>query len=195
MMSSMSEWDVLLVLKMDRIHRDIMNFLIMMALLKKNNKEFNSVQDKFDTTTAMGRFVMNIMQCIAQLESEQIGERVKMGMMRKAELGTGMLGSGHPYGYVYGNGSLHIEPDEARTVRMIYRMHSDGLSTEKIAKNLNEDGIPAKRGGKWNKQSIHKILRNPLYIGKMRWDGMIRDSIHEAIIDPEEFGTDGGSHA
>ncbi|MCL2786751.1 MAG: recombinase family protein [Methanomassiliicoccaceae archaeon] len=196
MMASMNDWDVLLVLKMDRIHRNSVNFAAMMDNLKKSGKEFNSIQEKFDTTTAMGRFVMDIMQRIAQLESEQIGERVKMGMKRKAELGTGPLGSGHPYGYVYGDRALHIEPDEARIVRMIYRMRSEGLSTEEIAKRLNEDEIPAKKGGTWNRQSIHKILRNPLYIGKIRWDGTVRDGVHEAIIDKEEGETaDGGSHA
>jgi len=196
MMASMSEWDVVLVLKMDRIHRDSTNFTEMMAILKKNNKEFNSVQEKFDTTTAMGRFVMDILQRIAQLESEQIGERVKIGMKRKAESGAGPLGSGHPYGYVYNDRSLNIEPNEARTVRMIYRMRSDGLSMEEIAVKLNEDLIPAKKGGIWNKQSIHKILRNPLYIGKVKWDGIIRDGTHEAIIDPHEYeAADGGTNA
>ena len=196
MMASMDQWDVVLVLKMDRIHRNSVNFTAMMSLLKKNNKEFNSIQEKFDTTTAMGRFVMDIMQRIAQLESEQIGERVKMGMKRKAELCTGMLGSGHPYGYVYSHKELHIEPDEAKTVRLIYKLRSEGLSTEEIAKKLNEDDIPAKKGGTWNRQSVHKILRNPLYIGKVRWDGVIRDGTHEAILEQSEFEVaDGGSHA
>jgi len=196
MMESMDEWDILLVMKMDRIHRDSVNFATMMNILKKNGKEFNSIQEKFDTTTAMGRFVMDIMQRIAQLESEQIGERVKAGMRRKAELGLGVLGSGHPYGYKYSDRFLCIEPDEARTVRMIYRMHSEGLSTEDIAKRLNDEEIPAKKGGRWNRQSIHKILRNPLYIGKVRWDGVVRNSAHEAILGPTEFeATDEGSHA
>ncbi|MDR2866457.1 MAG: recombinase family protein [Methanomassiliicoccaceae archaeon] len=183
MMLSMDEWDVLLVMKMDRIHRNSVNFAEMMNHLKKNGKEFNSFQEKFDTTTAMGRFVMDIMQRIAQLESEQIGERVKMGMEHKARSCSGALGSGHPFGYVYNNGTLEVVPDEASTVRMIYELRSQGSSTEGIAKALNEASIPAKKGGMWNRQSVHRILRNPLYTGKMRWDGVTRDSTHIPIIE------------
>ena len=193
MLDSMDEWDVLLVLKMDRIHRNSVNFAAMMNLLKKNGKEFNSIQEKFDTTTAMGRFVMDIMQRIAQLESEQIGERVKMGMRRKAECSKGTLGSGHPYGYFYNDGRLHIKEEEARTVRYIYHMSGNGLSTEKIAEVLNEREIPAKKGGRWNRQSVHRILRNPLYTGRTRWDGMIREGEHAAIIDLNIFRTVNGN--
>ena len=75
MMADSDSWDTILVLKMDRIHRNSVNFALMMDDLRAKGKEFTSMQDKFDTTTAMGRFVMDIMQRIAQLESEQIGER------------------------------------------------------------------------------------------------------------------------
>ena len=92
MMSEIETWDVLVVLKMDRIHRNSRNFTKMMDLLKERNKEFNSMQESFDTTTAIGRFVMDIIQRIAQLESEQIGERVKMGMTQKAKKGKGHNG-------------------------------------------------------------------------------------------------------
>jgi len=189
MMDSMDDWDVLLVLKMDRIHRNSMNFAAMMDLLKDKGKEFNSIQEKFDTTTAMGRFVMDIMQRIAQLESEQIGERVKMGMQRKAKCGIGPLGSGHPYGYMYNGGKLDIDVNEAATVRTIYRLSMNGMSMGSIARTLNDACIPAKKGGQWNKQSVHAILRNPLYAGYMRWDGIMRKGDHEAILEPSEYGT------
>jgi DNA invertase Pin-like site-specific DNA recombinase len=187
MFSRMNEWDVVLVMKMDRIHRNSMNFAEMMDALRKNGKEFNSVQERFDTTNAMGRFVMDVMQRIAQLESEQIGERVKMGMMQKAKNGLGRLGSGHPYGYVYSNGGLIVDIDEALTVRAIFRMYSNGMSMSEIADSLNNAGIPAKKGGTWNKQSIHGILRNPLYAGYNRWDGIVRTGEHTAIVSAEEY--------
>jgi len=193
MMDSMDEWDVLLVLKMDRIHRNSVNFTLMMDELRKNGKEFNSVQEKFDTTNAMGRFVMDVVQRIAQLESEQIGERVKTGMKQKAKAGTGHLGSGHPYGYYYDNGKLEVELDEALTVRAIYKLCSKGLSLNDIAKTLNSAGIPAKRGGQWNKQSVHKILHNPLYTGYMKWDDIVRQGEHTAIISIQDYEHINGS--
>jgi DNA invertase Pin-like site-specific DNA recombinase len=195
MMLLMDRWDVLLVLKMDRIHRNSVNFTAMMDTLKKNGKEFISFQEKFDTSTAVGRFAMDIMQRIAQLESEQIGERVKMGMERKARHGTGTLGSGHPYGYVYTDGMLLVQPDEAQTVCKIYEMSSEGRSTQHIAETLNNSGIPAKRGGIWNRQSVHKILHNPLYTGTVRWNDITRSGEHTAIIDRSLYEkVNGGLH-
>ena len=187
MFQESDNWDVLVVLKMDRIHRNSVNFTLMMNDLRNNGKEFNSMQEKFDTTTAMGRFVMDIMQRIAQLESEQIGERVKVGMTQKASFGTGPMGSGHPYGYVYCKGNLEVIEDEAYTVSAIYRLYNEGYSMEDIANSLNRSKIPAKKGGQWNRQSICNILHNPIYLGYIEWDGIIRKGGHCAIIERESY--------
>lgn len=187
MFQESDNWDVLVVLKMDRIHRNSVNFTLMMNDLRNNGKEFNSMQEKFDTTTAMGRFVMDIMQRIAQLESEQIGERVKVGMTQKASFGTGPMGSGHPYGYVYCKGNLEVIEDEAYTVSAIYRLYNEGCSMEDIANSLNRSKIPAKKGGQWNRQSICNILHNPIYLGYIEWDGIIRKGGHCAIIERESY--------
>ncbi|HKM13955.1 MAG TPA: recombinase family protein, partial [Candidatus Methanomethylophilaceae archaeon] len=181
------DWDILVVLKMDRIHRNSVNFTLMMNDLRNNGKEFNSMQEKFDTTTAMGRFVMDIMQRIAQLESEQIGERVKVGMTQKAHFGTGPMGSGHPYGYVYSKGNLEVIEDEAYTVSAIYRLYNEGSSMEDIANSLNRSNIPAKKGGQWNRQSICNILHNPIYLGYIEWDGIIRRGEHNAIVERKSY--------
>src|SRR4030042_3036274 len=69
MMEEIDKWDTILVIKMDRIHRNQKNFMFMMEQLNKNKKEFVSMSESFDTSTAIGRFVMNIIQGIAQLES------------------------------------------------------------------------------------------------------------------------------
>lgn len=187
MMEESDLWDLILVLKMDRIHRNSVNFTLMMDDLRKKGKGFNSLQEKFDTTTAMGRFVMDIMQRIAQLESEQIGERVKIGMRQKAESGKGSLGSGHPYGYTYSKGKLEVIPEEAAIVKEIYAMYASESSMADIADNLNGRMVPAKKSGRWNKQSIHKILRNPLYAGYVEWDGIIRPGDHTAIVDKATY--------
>ncbi|MCK4365835.1 MAG: recombinase family protein, partial [Thermoplasmatales archaeon] len=120
MMEELEKWNLLLVLKMDRIHRNSKNFMLMMEFLNKNEKEFVSMNESFDTSTAMGRFVMNILQLVAQLESEQIGERVYDGMEQKAKTAGGVLGFNIPYGYDYSNRKLNIIDDEARVVKDIY---------------------------------------------------------------------------
>lgn len=187
MMERSDDWDVLLVLKMDRIHRNSVNFALMMDDLRRKGKEFNSVQEKFDTTTAMGRFVMDVVQRIAQLESEQIGERVKLGMTKKAMYGTGGMGSGHPYGYVYERGALTVVEYEAEVVRNIYSMRSEGTSLRTIAKTLNDSLIKPKKSGLWTHQAVSKILHNPIYAGYVRWDGIVRSGEHAAIIGQDVF--------
>lgn len=187
MMKDMERWDAILVLKMDRIHRNSANFTTMMDNLRKNGKEFTSLTEKFDTTTAMGRFVMDIIQRMAQLESEQIGERVKIGMTHKAELGDGPMGSGEPYGYTYADNGLVVIKREAETVRRIFDMRCQGLSCGDIAANLTNANIPSKKGGPWSRQAVHKIIHNPLYAGYIRWDGIVRPGTQTAIVDPAVF--------
>jgi len=187
MLDERDQWDVLLVLKMDRIHRNSKNFAIMMDHLREWGKEFNSMQESFDTTTAMGRFVMDIIQRIAQLESEQIGERVKMGMTQKAKGGDGYLGFGEPYGYTYANGRLATVEEEARVVREVFESYLEGQTLQTIADHLNGRGVPSKKGGKWRKQTISRMLKNPLYCGHVRWDGVIRSAEHDAIVSVSDF--------
>ncbi|MFW9878536.1 MAG: recombinase family protein [Candidatus Thorarchaeota archaeon] len=180
-------WDVLVVLKMDRIHRNSVNFALMMDQLKSWNKDFASVQETFDTTTAMGRFVMDIIQRIAQLESEQISERVKTGMTQKAKSGDGFLGFNIPYGYDYINGELILNPDEAKIVKMIFQLYLTGQSLGSIVKQLNNWGISTKRGKRWGKQTVSKILKNPIYCGIKHWEDILHNGNHSKIIDVPTF--------
>ncbi len=186
MMSEIDRWDIILVMKMDRIHRNSVNFTEMMDHLRKNGKDFYSMMEKFDTTTAMGRFVMDIMQRMAQLESEQIGERVKFAMEEKAKSGDGPMGSGEPYGYRYANGTLVPIEAEAIVVERIFDLYSSGHTMENIAITLTNSNIPSKTGVNWSRQSICRVLHNPLYAGYLRWDGIVRKSRTPAII-PESL--------
>ncbi len=187
MMEQREQWDVLLVLKMDRIHRNSRNFAAMMDDLGAWKKQFNSMQEKFDTTTAMGRFVMDTIQRIAQLESEQTGERVKVGMVQKAKTASGYLGSGVPYGYNIVDSQLIIQENEAEVVCQIYRSYMCGRSLDEIAKTLNERGTPTKKGKVWMKQTVSRILRNPLYAGYVVWDDIVFNMGHTALVAPERF--------
>jgi len=183
MMSERDAWDKVLVIKMDRIHRNSRNFMEMMDDLRKWAKDFVSATEALDTSTAMGRFVMDIIQRIAQLESEQIGERVYMGMAQKHKQAKGLLGFRRPYGYDYIDGSLVVKPREATIVRRIFREYAEGRALHAIAADLNEDGIRSHRDRQWSKSGLRYMLRNPVYIGKIRWDHVTRDDSHEAIVD------------
>ena len=190
MLQEIDSWDVLVVLKMDRIHRNSVNFTQMMDLLRKKNKDFVSVYDKFDTVSTMGRFVMDIMQRIAQLESEQIGDRVRMAMQYKAQTTKSNLGSAHPYGYTYDKGQLVIVEEEAHIVRAIYNMRIRGSSLQDICDFLNNAQIESKKGVGWSRQTVSNILHNPLYIGSRCWKSEGQEyelKSVEPIITQEKF--------
>jgi DNA invertase Pin-like site-specific DNA recombinase len=195
MMRDMDKWDVLLVMKMDRIHRNSRNFMEMMDTLRKRNREFVSMTESLDTSTAMGRFVVDIIQRIAQLESEQIGERVYYGMEQKARTPIEQLdpdkgeylGFGHPFGYDYNNSRLEINLYEAKIVKKIFDLYSHGYTIPRIASYLNKSRIPTKKGKKWADNTVAKILKNPLYCGYVRWNGILKKGRHKRIIEPKQF--------
>lgn len=187
MMEEIDKWDALLVIKMDRIHRNSKNFMLMMEDLNKNGKEFVSMMESLDTSTAMGRFVMDIIQRIAQLESEQIGERVYIGMEQKAKINGGVLGFNIPYGYNYTDGKLHINSAEASAVKNMYSWYLSGKSMGEISKMLNTTKLPTKKGGCWAKKTISTILTNPVYCGYLHWEEYVNKSTHNPIISLHDF--------
>lgn len=187
LINEIDRWDVLLVIKMDRIHRNSKNFMVMMEDLKKHEKEFVSMTESLDTSTAMGRFVMDIIQRIAQLESEQIGERVYIGMEQKARVNGGHLGFNIPYGYDYVDGTLMINEDESRIVKEIFNHYDEGLSMARISDILNNQRIPTKQNRIWGRQTVANILKNPLYCGTFHWENIKHRKVFPAIIGEEYF--------
>jgi site-specific DNA recombinase len=189
MLEEMDKWDALLVIKMDRIHRNQKNFMFMMEHLNKNKKEFVSMSESFDTSTAIGRFVMNIIQGIAQLESEQIGERVYIGMEQKAKINGGVLGFNIPYGYDYTDGKLNVNPTEALVIKNIYSWYLDHKSMGEIVTMLNDAKVPTKNQGLWAKKMVSTILKNPVYCGYLHWKKYVNKSDHEPIVAVQSFNT------
>lgn len=183
MMDESEGWDLLLIWKLDRIHRDSVNFARMMEAMKKAGKEFCSIWESFDTTTAYGRFAMDVIMRIAQLESETIGERVKLGMTQKARKGghPGMA----PFGYVNEDKQLIVHPEQSEAVRWMYSMRCRGYSYERIAYNLNLKGTTTKKGNPWTSDSCRAVIMNPTYAGFVRWDGIIAEGRHAPIVSPE----------
>lgn len=180
-------WDTLLVVKMDRIHRNARNFMQMMEDLNAWDKEFASMQESLDTSTAMGRFVVDIIQRIAQLESEVIGERVYMGMEQKARTSGGILGFAIPYGYDHREGRLFVNPQEGEVLRRIFSKYLAGLGTKKIAQALNSEGIASKNGGVWSGRAVLYILHNPIYCGYNHWKGHLKPGDHESLVSIQDF--------
>lgn len=188
MMEEIQRWDTLLVLKMDRIHRNSRNFMAMMDHLRKQKREFASVTESLDTSTAMGRFVMDIIQRIAQLESDQIGERTHTGMEEKARQQGGSLGKPAPFGYRYLEGMLAPVAAEAPVVAETFRRFAAGASKQDLADWLNSQGLRGRRkGALWTYKSVDHLLRNPTYAGALGWEDQIQRQMHPAVVDEALF--------
>ena len=108
-------------------------------------------------------------------------------MTFKAKSGGGHLGSGHPYGYEYSDGVMKFVESEASVVRDVYNMRLRGSTMSGIADYLNESGIPTKRGGSWRPQTISNMLKNPVYVGYIDWNGIVRKGDQEPIVPMEKF--------
>lgn len=193
MMSEMDSWDVLLVIKMDRIHRNSRNFMNMMEVLSKHGKMFVSQSEALDTTNALGRFVVDMIQRLAQLESEQIGERTYMGMREKAETldkaeeGKRTMGFTPPFGYRLENGGLEEEPDELPIVSRMFSEYLGGSTMDEISWSLGREGILTRRGNPWNKRNMSTVLHNPVYAGYMRWEDVLIRHHARTAVSVEEF--------
>jgi len=193
MMNDLDKWDVMLVLKMDRIHRNSRNFMNMMDDLNKRGKKFASAMESLDTSNALGKFVIDMIQRIAQLESEQIGERTYMGMKEKAESMSNTekesrtMGFNAPYGYDLNNGILLSMPEELEVAREIFTEYLKGSTMDGIAYKLNRKGLLTKKGNPWNIYNIRNILHNPIYAGYMRWDGTYIKHFAKTAVSSDEY--------
>jgi site-specific DNA recombinase len=190
MLQDIDMWDVMLVLKIDRIHRNSRNFMNMMDYLEKRRKKFVSSTESLDTTNALGRFVVSMIQSIAQLESEQIGERTYIGMKEKADTMANTpkesrtLGFNPPFGYSLTNGVLMSVPEELDIVTRIFSEYQSGDTMDAIAYRLNREGVLTRKGNPWNVYNMRNILHNPIYAGFMRWDDVLVRHYAQTAVSP-----------
>jgi site-specific DNA recombinase len=184
--------DVVLVYKIDRISRSLMDFAKLIDIFEQNNVTFVSVTQQFNTTTSMGRLTINILLSFAQFEREVIGERIRDKFAASRRKGIFM--GGHPaIGYDIRDRKLVVNPAEAELVRLIFRRFLDLGSALLLIRELNVQGHRTKswttqsgsfrEGRPFDKGTLYKILRNPVYIGLATHKGQSYPGEHEPIVD------------
>ena len=124
-------------------------------------------KESINTMDAKGEVLITIMASLAQQESQSLSQNVKMGLQYRYQQGKVQINHNRFLGYTKdADGNLVIDPEQAETVKRIYREYLEGLSMDKIAAGLERDGILTGAGGKkWHTSTINKILRNEKYIG------------------------------
>lgn len=165
------EFTHILVWKIDRISRNLLDFANMYQELKDLNVTFVSKSEQFQTNTAMGEAMLKIILVFAELERNMTSERVTATMIDRASKGI-WNGGRIPYGYDfdYENRIFSLNEHEAPVVKTIYDLYLKHRSLVKIVKYLDEKQIRTRLGFQFSPTSIHIILRNPFYTGTYRYN-------------------------
>jgi site-specific DNA recombinase len=190
--------DCIVVYKVDRLSRSLIDFSKIMDVLERQSVSFVSVTQQFNTSSSMGRLMLNVLLSFAQFEREMISERTRdkiAATRRKGKWSGGMPMLG--YDVDARGGRLHVNDGEAARVREIFELYLNRLSLIEVVKELDVRGWTTKRwttrkgherGGKpFNKNSLFKLLTNRIYLGKITYKDDVYDGEHPAIVEEDIF--------
>ena len=181
------KFDTVLVYKLDRLSRSQKDTLFLIEdIFIKNGIEFLSLQENFDTSTPFGKAMIGLLSVFAQLEREQIKERMQLGKLGRAKAGKSMMWARTSYGYDYKKetGSLIINPAQSLVVKYIFERYLAGRSITKLRDDLNEK-YPKEIS--WNYRVVRGILSNPVYCGYNQYKGQLFPGEHESIISEDVY--------
>ncbi len=176
-------FNTVVVYKLDRLSRSQKDTLYLIEdIFGKYNVNFVSVCENFDTGTPFGKAMIGILSVFAQLEKEQITERFTMGRIGRAKSGLFHGGGSAPTGYDYENGLLIVNEFKAAQVREVFARFLRGESIHSIQKVMNE------LYGGWSSHAlVRNVLKNTVYIGKIRFNGEEYNGEHSPIISEKQF--------
>jgi site-specific DNA recombinase len=190
--------DVVVVYKIDRLSRSLIDFAKMMAVFEKHGVSCISISQQFDTTTPIGRLTLHMLLSFAQFERELIAERTrdKMSAARR----KGKWCGGRPFlGYDIDPATKRLEVNaaEAEQVRAIFGLYIERGSILDVLREVNARCLTLKAfatkaggtcgGGKFDRGSLHALLTNVTYTGKIRYRKEVHQGEHEPIVDAETF--------
>ena len=161
-------FDTLLVYKVDRFSRRLRDLVSLLDALADADVVFRSATEPFDTSTPIGRMLVQMLGVFAEFEREVIIDRVTAGMATKAAKGL-WTGGARPFGYQVDRilDKLIPEPDEQAIVKRIFDLYTrDRLGTPSIAKRLNEEGLRTSNGKPWSGATLGWIVTNRVYTGE-----------------------------
>ena len=188
--------DIIVVYKVDRLTRSLADFAKLVELFDQHSVSFVSVTQSFNTTSSMGRLTLNVLLSFAQFEREVIGERVRDKIAASKRKGI-WVGGSVPLGYKSVDKKLVIIPEEAETVRLIFRRYLELGSIRDLVEDLDRKGMRTRhsvlstgkpRGGiRFGVGGLSQLLRNRFYIGEVAYKGAIHPGEQQPILDRTLF--------
>jgi site-specific DNA recombinase len=182
-------FDVLLVYRVDRLTRSLRDLVTLLDDLDHAGVVFRSATEPFDTATAMGRMLVQMLGMFAQFERDTIIDRVIAGMERKAAAGK-WKGGRRPFGYQVDKATSTLVPDEAEAavVQLIFDLYTrDRAGARAIANLLNERGRRTSTGGRWSAHQVLRVLANRVYLGELSFPGITVSGCHPPVIEGNTF--------
>jgi site-specific DNA recombinase len=189
-----SKVDVVVVYKIDRLTRSLLDFAKIVEVFDAHDVAFVSVTQAFNTTTSMGRLTLNVLLSFAQFEREVTGERIRDKIAASKKKGMWM-GGYPPLGYDVKDRKLVVNEAEAETVRCIFRRYQELRSVRLLKDHLDAAGIVSKRrtapdglpyGGKLiARGALYLMLQNRIYRGEIVHKDQAFPGEHDPIVDDE----------
>lgn len=180
------EVDIVVVYKVDRLTRSLMDFSKIIDVFDRHETSFVSITQQFNTTTSMGRLTLNILLSFAQFEREVTGERIRDKIAASKKKGMWMGGK-VPLGYSKEDKKLVIYNEDAQKVQTLFEKYLELKSVPKLMQYLKENEIKTKTDKYFSKGQLYHLLANKIYIGKITHKDKIYDGEHEAIICDDFF--------
>lgn len=184
--------DSVVVYKIDRLTRSLMDFSKLVEVFDQHNVTFVSITQSFNTTTSMGRLTLNVLLSFAQFEREVTGERIRDKIAASKKKGMWM-GGNIPLGYNLKDRQLILNPNEAEKVRLIFKTYLKLGNVRELKGYLEKNNVisAARISNKGNisgnklfsRGHLYKILSNRIYIGQIEHKDLVHEGQHEAIID------------
>jgi site-specific DNA recombinase len=188
--------DVVVVYKIDRLTRSLMDFSKIVEVFDAHQVSFVSVTQQFNTTTSMGRLTLNVLLSSAQFEREVTAERIRDKIAASKKKGMWMGGQ-VPLGYDLKSRQLIVNEAEAETVRRIYELYLKLGGVRILKAEADRLGIKTKhrvlqdgtvQGSKYfSRGHLYRLLSNPIYVGRIEHHENTYPGQHEAIVDPETW--------
>lgn len=182
--------DKVVVYKLDRLSRSQKDTLALIEdVFLKNKTDFVSMNENFDTSTPFGIAMVGILAVFAQLEREQIKERMNLGKEGRAKEGKWHGGSTEPIGYDYNVNDDMLYPNEYEQmqIRELRELFLQGTPLRTIETIFKEKGYTHKHGSTWDPKTMRRVLRSKLYLGYIVHNGELYPGLHEATVDVETY--------
>ena len=178
--------DIIVVYKIDRLTRSLMDFSKIVEVLDQHQASFVSITQHFNTTTSMGRLTLNMLLSFAQFEREVTAERIRDKYAASKKKGLWMGGI-PPMGYIRQDKKLLPDNEQALKVQHIFEKYIELKSLGLLKAWLDKKGIVSQRGRALSVGNLNKILHNRAYLGEVGHKGTWYKGEHLGIISEELF--------